>query len=591
MMSKNSSTDFLQVAQGNLSKIDTVLRKANSIAEKEFVIIGDILQTHYADSKHVKEICEEIAQVFSSQILAQSNTRLEEMFSKINSYLEHLENELSESTDILKIISGILDLLRTDLEGYDRIIKYLRMLGISTRIESVRLFHENNSFEVIATNVDSLSGVVQDKVNAIKENIKQLTASIQTVDDKIRGFHKGKDERTREIMAQIENCMGLLKDNYRNFSSKINLIRDDSELITRNTSYAVSNIQFHDITRQQIEHVLIEVHELTDQIGSGKSEKEGLIAYVNKVCRLQVSQLENSQQTLINAVADLKQNLSAIGGQVDEVFNHTLSIIGSKDASSIKFLEDIGEYLKEVNIDLEKSNALSIDLSDSIKNVLLTAEKLSTFIFEIEEIGTEIELIALNASIKAAHTGKEGAGLGVIADTIQKISAQATNQSETTAVSLRKITDISERIQTNIEANYRIKLFEELSLIHDQLGSQLAAAKDSETEIMKKIRNLQNESKSLSSSLNQAVARITIDATVSKSIQEAIHSMEELTGTEHIAGVTSGKELMSLRGKYTMKSERDIHASFEGKKDSARRPGHDRLSLKDTSFGDNVELF
>ena len=54
-----------------------------------------------------------------------------------------------------------------------------------------------------------------------------------------------------------------------------------------------------------------------------------------------------------------------------------------------------------------------------------TVGEIATFVGDIEKIGEEIKLIALNAQIKSAYTGDEGAALGVLAEAIQRLSIDA----------------------------------------------------------------------------------------------------------------------------------------------------------------------
>ena len=82
-------------------------------------------------------------------------------------------------------------------------------------------------------------------------------------------------------------------------------------------------------------------------------------------------------------------------------------------------------------------------------SVAETIAGMSESIEAIEEVGAEIELIALNASIKAAHTGEAGAALGVLATAIQHLSADARRQTDAVSRILGDIAKASEVLQEN----------------------------------------------------------------------------------------------------------------------------------------------
>ncbi|TVM28184.1 methyl-accepting chemotaxis protein, partial [Oceanidesulfovibrio marinus] len=74
------------------------------------------------------------------------------------------------------------------------------------------------------------------------------------------------------------------------------------------------------------------------------------------------------------------------------------------------------------------------------------------FLEDIEEVGSEIELISLNASVKAAHTGEKGKALGVLASSIQQLSQQAGGRTESVKDIRGSIGEASNHLKSNDEA-------------------------------------------------------------------------------------------------------------------------------------------
>ncbi len=586
MLNNHHESNNLEQSGSVLSRVQSILNDIIHGTESEFIEIGQKLQGFYSSSKVIHSSSTKIADSFSTELLTKSNRQIEMMSEKINSYLVHFEEELKKSETVLATTLTILQQLDEDLSGYKRIIKHLKMLSISTRIESIRIFTENNSFEVIATNVEKLSGIVQEKTGVIKDSIKKLAQFIQQVNDKIKEFSQRENISTKDILSKIENCLTLLSDKYEVYASKIVLIKEDSSNIASNMNAVVSNIQFHDITRQQLEHVDTAFAELLEELDNNENDEQKIIL-LQRVGKLQIAQLHNSNRIFCGAVNDLIENLQAIGSNVESMFYNTLAIIGSEDASSIKFLLDLVRYMGEVDVELKKCNQISVELSESIKDVVNTSQYLSTFIYEIEEIGSEIELIAVNASIKAAHTGSEGAALGVIADTIQKISTQSKDQSEKTASLLKKIMEISESVQANIQSTLKDKLFTELRNIDTEVRAHLDEAKVYEQTVMKELATLQLKIKELSGALILTSNQISVHIKVSQGLDSATSMLQELLGDFDASMDDNNIEYIEkIKNKYTMQSERDIHNMFD-----VNQSNMFETTIMESSDDDNIELF
>ncbi len=180
---------------------------------------------------------------------------------------------------------------------------------------------------------------------------------------------------------------------------------------------------------------------------SDSEENKKLIVYLHEAAKLQSAQLNNSKNELNKAAYDIISNLEGIQKDVGSISTEILGMMESNGNESETFIGKVDKGYKDVLLSLDKNKLISEEFSKAINNVASTMSDLSKFINEISSIGSEIEFISLNASIKAAHTGHEGAALGVLAEATQKLSVQSKNDTNSVIEMLLMVTEISDQLQ------------------------------------------------------------------------------------------------------------------------------------------------
>ena len=177
-----------------------------------------------------------------------------------------------------------------------------------------------------------------------------------------------------------------------------------------------------------MEHSAEALHMLSEELDKGDSDiSANSLNVVHDVCELQVIQLNNSVNEFSTAVSDIITNLNSVNENVTSISNTTISLLGENSIFSNKSILLIQKELSAIITGLSKSAEISNELSGSIKSIVGIVSDLSKSVFEIEEVGNEIEIIALNARVKAARTGIKGSSLDVLAEAIQKLSLDAKN--------------------------------------------------------------------------------------------------------------------------------------------------------------------
>lgn len=573
---------------------------AKSIREHEraFLQLGEKLQDFSQRAVEFAGCSQQLLSSASGQAMGDIIQVFHQELAEIDSVCSTVTAD--EAIDELAGIVLLIERLESALLEFGRLVRRLQMLGISTRIESARLGSEGRGFSTLADDVDKLANRIVSHTSSILENARSLTELLRlagTQTEAMRGQQSACSVKVfAEIRANLDNLQAV-----EEAARKLSTILAEKALDNRNSiGEAVASMQFHDIVRQQVEHV----EEALDDIElliSGKGSGEGdnafqvadaeLAAWVADVTGLQRGQVSNGKDRFFQAVENLKHNLANIAANVQGMEQEIIRLLGKDADSGARTLGRIEHGVAGMLATMQDFAGRGEEIGRTMGDVATTVSQIGSFLGDIEEVGAEIELIALNASIKAAHTGEQGKAMGVLAASVQQLSREASFQTDKVAALLREISQaaslMGERADSFLDTSQVRSMVGRLQDVVDRL-------KGIDREFAHGFSQVQDES----SKLGRDVAGLTESIVFHRLASEQLIAAEALLADmEREARTLSPLEqdlhrperLERLLQRYTMDAERLVHV---GSLDGAAQPGvqSDANSTSEDAW-DNVELF
>jgi methyl-accepting chemotaxis protein len=563
------------------------------------------MQSFYQRSADISAMSAQLVAVVSGEGVVSLTARLQQMMTDMEEYLTDARGRSGESCTTLGKVQELLDKLSEPLEGFQKMNKSLRMLSISTKIESARLGELGSGFVNLAMDVEKLSHQVNEKSAAIlahrhrlatmiAENLSAVRSTEVEEDAMVKSTLKNTTEHLDELVSVNERCT--------RFGTTVSAISGE---VAASISEVVSSMQMHDMTRQQLEHVVEALERLSSELeceGAVSSENDNarlsrLIVEAGDVCELQDAQLRFASNELYTAVCTIIDNLRDIAAKQSVIAQETMTITGATGSTDSSFVDVMTKGMVAVTAVLTSCAWSDQNMADIMKKVAQTIDEIANFVTDIEAIGSEIDLIALNAQVKAAHTGPEGAALGVLAEAIKRLSDEAVRQTGSVAATLTGIHAVTEHLLADSQSEEG-RLGTRIASMQDELSEILRAMGDMNAEMHSVLTGLNEEVLSLTQDVDQATSGVDVHERTKVMADVVLEDLQKIVTSSRLIEPASNEfkeNLRHMEEHYTMESERHIHEALARKRSGLSPVAVEKIvvnsSADESEFGDNVDLF
>ncbi len=563
------------------------LQTLNVQTEDAFLSVGSQLQNIYTRTMSISDNLTQVMNNFSSDGQSQLTAKMRQITETSARFLGNFDTTSRYAVDHLGSVMQIVDELPATLKEFDRLVSQLRIMGITTRIETERLGLHNMGFEHLADEVTTLGESISKKAKEVQVSIRTIFGFVKVNEQnlvRLRSKHQGLQI---SVARNMNEDLQLLGEKHEVLVNVVENITRQSEDSVHSVNTIVGAIQFHDITRQQIEHVIDALKDLHTRLTN--SGEDDPMPFLILVCELQPAQLQRARVEFMNAVLSLISSFGNLSNTITMMQAESREAIGFADGDGSTFFSVIGANLQNVTKALIEGEKGIHEFLDSLEQIEKVVENMKTYMEEMSEAGDEVELLALNSRVRAAKTKERGAALGVIAESIQRISTMAEIHIAEVVRSiaalvektdqmheLAKNSEISRAAETSIE-----DMTTNLRVMIDEFASSGALGKSI-------LEQAANSSSILSKELD-AMAGIVRD---NRLVGDAIERIERLLssiGRDARADAPEfvltevERQLEAMNERYTMYAERDTHAAYVGGTSST-------VESSDPSSG-SVELF
>jgi len=347
---------------------------------------------------------------------------------------------------------------------------------------------------------------------------KSLTSPIVEIENAVKEMAKGNMhtkvtyESNDELGGLADNLRSLLKtlSGYiEHISQRLGSLADGDLSVEMDMDYLGD---FQSLKRscgkiiESLNDAMSQLHQASDQVAEGSEQvSSGAQA---------LSQGTSQQKVSING---LVSNITDITAQIQN------SSIRCGNASDL--VDRAAGYASEADIKIEQ-------LVTATRNIDQSSTQIISIIKTIEDIAFQTNILALNASVEAAHAGEAGKGFAVVSDEVRNLAAKSTEAAHNTSSLIsRSIQDVKTGTESTDLVLSAMQVIDEcIQSIKAQMD-EIAFASTQQSEM---ITSVENRIKEVSKVIETNSDAAEESAAISNELSGQARTLNQLIGRFHI---------------------------------------------------------
>ncbi|MDE6185651.1 MAG: hypothetical protein K2G39_09530, partial [Lachnospiraceae bacterium] len=190
---------------------------------------------------------------------------------------------------------------------------------------------------------------------------------------------------------------------------------------------------------EQLEESVVEISMESENISEqGKSSKTavvGIVAGTNELAETIQNQLH------------MTENIS----QLTREAKQSVEDVQDKFVGTRKAVEEGSQDMMELGRTSEHSRDAGNEVSDTMDGLMERTSKAKEILGLIDGITNKTTLLALNASIEAAHAGESGKGFAVVADEIRQLAEQTKSATDSISGIFAELQNQADKAESSVE--------------------------------------------------------------------------------------------------------------------------------------------
>lgn len=269
----------------------------------------------------------------SMNLFGDGEMNLDTVLKTTDTMLEGFVSDVMKSSEMALQIATIMDEVERSTKAITGMIGEIefiadqtRLLALNAAIEAARAGEHGRGFAVVADEVTKLanrSGQAASSINTMVKDVQRSTTQAMQTVESLASVDLSK---TLSIKHRLDQMTRNLADRNKTLHSAVMNSKSYSDELSKDVGQIIMSLQFQDITRQKLEHViepLTEVRDIMDALIKRHPEDQ-IVAKMNLLANLDRSYTMEEERAIFNQSTNGQVSGSAQVSAPSEDANVTL---------------------------------------------------------------------------------------------------------------------------------------------------------------------------------------------------------------------------------------------------------------------------
>jgi len=199
-------------------------------------------------------------------------------FAEVMTSLETLGEAAVQTQKDMGLITQDATSIKKIVDEIEYIAQQTNLLALNAAIEAARAGESGRGFSVVADEVRKLSDRSNTAADKIKKLITKIESDMSTMYQKTEQSTAANTAKSMDAGRAVSEALSALDSVMCDAKNRLDGLKSETEILAKDISSIIVSMQFQDITRQRIEHVI-------EPLLKFKLESEALLQQISSLSR------------------------------------------------------------------------------------------------------------------------------------------------------------------------------------------------------------------------------------------------------------------------------------------------------------------
>lgn len=533
------------------------LEAARSAIEGRFLEVGDVLSRAVDGMSALITALDRMKESLGGDSVATAARELGQASETLRQLPQSLEGRLERLSGLVKVGAD----LNKCIEDMHKHLAYLRVFGVNIKITSGGIAAAGPEFAIFAQEICDCIELGRTQLDAFRADLGALDGDLRQALTQEADLARRCDDLLPAVPDALVAQVTAITAHQARIGEITEKVAGLARDVRKQVGSALAALQIGDITRQRIEHVqfglsLLEAPEVRALPEPTRARLTGFL------CRLLIAQLDATTR-------DFRRDVSRIGLNVGAMAADASEILRLREHAEGQGGE--GNFLRGLEANVGKAFALVDDIeagersAETVsRSAARSARALAAQVAAIQNMRADVQMMAMNTTLKCSRIGETGKPLGVIAIELRQHATHLETSAGHTMAALESLfgsaddeeTEGSEALERQTSA---------ASAAAEALRHAVERIRKTGDEVEGDLASAARQGGEVVDMLKQAAGRFDFDRQVGGHLDQALDFLKRDARDD--GAIDDLKAILAplmakLSRTYTMAQEREVHAPF-----------------------------